>query len=144
MGYENTVLRSNQPGGVYTFSNPAQGYALPSASQMQDYAFGVQAYTTDLGLVYWNGTSWNAIGGGIVINATNINPTNSATTNTANLNAAIATAYAAGGGTIQLGAYSSPIPINNSSGPILLGVSSTLGSGGADTPYSGVRIVGSG
>ena len=61
MGYENTVLRSNQPGGVYTFSNPAQGYALPSSLQMQDYAAGVQAWCQDLqALAIWNGNAWGA------------------------------------------------------------------------------------
>ena len=105
---------------------------------------GVTAYTVDQGICYWNGSNWASVAG-IVVNAVNVNPSNSATTNATNFQAAINTVNAAGGGTILLGSYSSPISINNSSGPgVILGTSVATGNTGSDTPYSGVRIVGSG
>lgn len=80
-----------------------------------------------------------------IFQAININPGNSAAVNQANLQAWVTLATAAGGGIIQLGSFSTPIPINNSSGPaITLGTSVAVGNSGADTPFNNVRIVGSG
>lgn len=54
--YPRTFIANPSGSGVFTFAT------LPSSEQMRSELPGVQAYTSDVGMVYWNGSSWVAEG----------------------------------------------------------------------------------
>ena len=55
MSYANATIKSQQAGGAFTFAT------LPTASQMIGESVGALAYTSDTGLVAWNGSAWQKV-----------------------------------------------------------------------------------
>ena len=105
-------------------------------------ASGVQAGTLGSGVLL-NSASTQTLGQTTIF-ASDVNPSNSGATNVTNMAAHVTACVAAGGCVIQLGCYSSPIPMANSVAPaIVLGVENAT-AGGQDTPYVGVSLKGCG
>lgn len=119
MTYELEIVRSQNAGGAYTFAT------LPTAAQMATYSQGVLGFTSDAGLCIWNGSNWQQSASASV--TANVSPSQTRAANSTALQGAVSSASAAGGGTVFVPAFTSPIPIST---PIV--------------PVSGVQIVGLG
>lgn len=89
--YPRSVIRSSLAGGAFSFAG------LPTFTQMQGEAQGTLAFTSDRGLVCWNGSSWATVS-----NSSTLVAPGGGTTDDLVINSAIASVAAVGGGLVQL------------------------------------------